>query len=143
MEISNKYINRLFEEWKQYGKIIIAVDFDDTISPWKLEGFSPEPVIAAIREAQITGAYVMIHTSCSSDRFGEITEFCSSKRIEVNAINTNPIPIPFGNTTGSKPYANIYLDDRAGLTEALEILKAAMYRYRGWKLENEFLPDVG
>ncbi len=30
-----KYIKRLLEEWKTYGKIIIGVDLDDTTHPWK------------------------------------------------------------------------------------------------------------
>lgn len=143
MEISMKYVDRLFEEWKQHGKIIIALDYDDTISPWKLEGFSPDPVINAVREAQKTGAYVLIHTSCDPDRFEEIKEYCNSVGIKIDAINSNPISIPFGNATASKPYANIYLDDRAGLTEAREILVNAMYKYRGWLKQNENLDDVG
>jgi len=30
------YVNRLLEEWKQHGRVIISVDYDDTLSPWKL-----------------------------------------------------------------------------------------------------------
>ena len=30
---SVRYLNRLINEWKLHGKIIIACDFDDTISP--------------------------------------------------------------------------------------------------------------
>jgi len=30
-----KHVERLALEWARHGKIIIAVDFDDTISPWK------------------------------------------------------------------------------------------------------------
>ena len=30
------YLERLEEEWKMHGKIIVAVDYDDTISPWKM-----------------------------------------------------------------------------------------------------------
>lgn len=29
--MGNKYYDRLYQEWLQYGKIIVAVDFDDTI----------------------------------------------------------------------------------------------------------------
>lgn len=143
MEIAYKYVNRLFEEWKSHGKIIIALDYDDTISPWKLEGFSPDPVISVVKEAQNTGAYVIIHTSCNNDRFDEIKEYCNSVGIRVDAINSNPISLPYGGANASKPYANIYLDDRAGLTEAREILVNAMYKYRGWLKGNEQLDDVG
>jgi len=30
------YVDRLLEEWKLHGKIIISVDYDDTLSHWKL-----------------------------------------------------------------------------------------------------------
>jgi len=38
----NKTKDRLFTEWVNHGKIIIAVDFDDTVSSWKL--FSQEEI---------------------------------------------------------------------------------------------------
>lgn len=57
-----KYIDRLFQEWKQHRKIIIAVDYDDTISPWKLEteeSIQRSGIFQLLKDAQYTGAYII------------------------------------------------------------------------------------
>ncbi len=126
---SIKYLDRLVKEWEMHGKIIIAVDYDDTISPWKLEDFDPKQTLEVLRVAKQTGAYVVIFTACSPDRFSEIREYCSSVGLEIDAINENPIQLPYGNS--KKIYANIFIDDRAGLNESLNILELATYTIRG------------
>ena len=135
-----KYIDRLLREWKQYGKIIIACDYDDTISPWGLEDNDCEKVIEMLKIAKETGAYLVIFTACTKDRYKEIKEFCYEKGLKIDTINQNPIELPYGND--KKIYANIFLDDRAGLKESLNILEAAMYKYRGWKTSQIKLDDV-
>lgn len=129
---TNKYKERLFKEWLQHGKIIIAVDFDSTISPYhtidNIEDI--EKVIETIKNAKYTGAYITIFTACNPDRFDDIEKYCKEKGIELDSINQNPIDLPYGNH--SKIYANVFLDDRAGLNEALETLNDAMYMYRGY-----------
>ena len=129
------YLERLEQEWKQHGKIIIACDYDDTISPWKMKGFDPKRVIEVLKVAKQTGAYIVIFTSCNEERYQEIEEYCNSQGLEIDAINKTPINLPYGNN--SKIYANIFIDDRAGLNEALNILEFAMYRVRGGQ-RNEF-----
>ena len=126
-----KYVDRLESEWEEHGKIIIGLDFDDTISPWKIEDFDYDSVIRTIKMAKETGAYVVIFTASKVERYPEIIEFCKSKDIEIDGINETPIELVYGNL--GKMFANIYIDDRAGLHEALEILTLAMYRIRGKK----------
>jgi thiol-disulfide isomerase/thioredoxin len=128
---SNPYLDRLVKEWTEHGKIIIAVDFDDTISPWKMTDFDFSKVIDILIKAKQTGAYIVIFTACSSERFNEIRNYCSSKGLEIDSINENPIPLPYGQHR--KIYANIFIDDRAGLNESLNILEFAMYKIRGSK----------
>ncbi len=129
----DKYVDRLYQEWKQHGKIICAVDFDDTISPWKykskedLEQF--QKIIDLLVIAKQTGAYIVIFTACAPDRHEEIQAYCEKIKLPIDGINVNPIALPYGNN--GKIYANIFLDDRAGLKDALETLEAAMYRVRG------------
>ena len=132
LDKSLKYKERLFNEWMQHGKIVIAVDFDDTVSPWKLnsvEDIEKSGIFELLRNAKYTGAYLVAFTACKEDRFDEIRGFFRSKGLELDSINQNPIELPYGNH--SKIYANIFLDDRAGLNEAMEILNDAMYMYRG------------
>lgn len=119
------YAVRLLEEWEEHGKIIIGVDYDDTISPYTFR----EPkdierlnwVIQAVINAQKKGAYVVIFTASNPEKFEKILSYCSEKGIHVDSINKNPIPLPYGNH--GKIYANIFLDDRAGLVEATAILE--------------------
>jgi|LauGreDrversion4_2_1035121.scaffolds.fasta_scaffold231870_1 thiol-disulfide isomerase/thioredoxin len=126
---SRPYLERLEAEWNQHGKIIIAVDYDDTISPWKLQGFDPKRTIEVLKVAKQTGAYLVVFTACKADRYPEIIRYCESIGLEIDTINKAPIDLPYGND--SKIYANIFIDDRAGLNEALQILEFAAYRIRG------------
>lgn len=133
---SNPYLERLEEEWKQYGKIIIACDYDDTISPWKMTNTNFTRVFEILKMAKQTGAYVVIFTACKEERYSEITKYCLDNGLEIDGINTTPIDLPYGNN--KKIYANIFIDDRAGLNESLNILEMAMYRIRGSKNNGSF-----
>lgn len=139
-----KYITRLFEEWKQHGKIVIAVDFDDTISPWKFNSEEDlryqSEVIKLLHDAHYTGAYIVIFTACNVDRYEEIKQYCAKVGLSIDAINQTPIDIPYGQN--GKIYANIFIDDRAGLLESLEILEAALYQYRGYLQGNKNVFDA-
>lgn len=127
----NKYTERLTKEWLQYGKIVIGVDFDSTIYPWPTIENSEdrEKVIKTLQVAHETGAYIVINTCSHPDRHSEIQEWCEKIRLPIDGINASPIELPYGNH--GKIYANIYLDDRAGLMEALKTLEDAMYIVRG------------
>ncbi len=137
MNLEDKYLQRLYQEWTQYGKVIIGVDFDDTISPWKFKDpMSLEKIdktIQILRVAHETGAYIVIFTACSADRYEEIQAYCEKVKLPIDTINKTPFDIPEGYGRGGKIYANVFLDDRAGLDQALDMLETAMYMVRGNK----------
>jgi hypothetical protein len=125
----NKYVLRLVDEWMMHGKIIIAVDYDDTISSWRLQTQAQcDETIEKIKLAREVGAYIVVFTACKEERHPEIMQFCEEKGLLIDTINNNPIDLPYGNQ--NKIYANIFVDDRAGLEEALEILEFAAYSVR-------------
>lgn len=125
-----KYIDRLTKEWRQHKNIIIAVDFDDTISPWGLNTTQEcNFVVEKLKTYQQQGAYIVIFTACNPDRFEDISNFCNQNDLIITGINKNPIDLPYGNN--GKIYANIFLDDRAGLLQSLEILDGALANLRG------------
>lgn len=130
------YLERLEEEWRLHGKIIIACDYDDTISPWKMQNQDFRRVFEVLKFAKQTGAYVVIFTACKPERYAEITDYCLHNGLEIDGINKTPIDLPYGND--KKIYANVFIDDRAGLNEALNILEMAMYRIRGSRNVNNF-----
>ena len=127
----NKYKERLYKEWKQHGKIIIAVDYDSTISPWPTIDNQEDikKVIELLQIAYNTGAYIVINTCSKPDRYESIQKHCDELKIPIDSININPVELPYG--LNGKIYANIYLDDRAGLNEALDQLESVMYMIRG------------
>lgn len=129
IDTNNKYVVRLYNEWVFHRQIIIACDFDDTISPWRFSKEELQNTIDTIKRAQFIGAYLIIHTACHPDRFDYIKEYCKSIGLRVDSINSNPVDLPYGKH--GKVYANIFLDDRAGLDEAVSILNLAMSMYRG------------
>lgn len=140
MEIK-KYISRLLEEWKQHGKLIIAVDYDDTLRDWKMaDHVTYTRVMNLLKACKQTGAYVVVFTSCNEDRYSEISVYCANMGLQIDGINQNPIVLPYG--TKNKIYANIFLDDRAGLNEALTILEETLYQYRGYLQTQRNIPDV-
>lgn len=127
----DKYTERLVREWRQHGKIIIAVDYDSTISSWPSIENSEDikRVIDTLQVAHATGAHIVVFTACGEDRYLEIQKHCEEKQIPISGINVPPIPTAYGNK--NKLYANVFLDDRAGLREALNMLDEAMYIVRG------------
>lgn len=137
----NKYTKRLSEEWFKYGKIIIAVDYDSTVSPWHTIE-NKEDIRRCwklLRQCNEIGCHIIVHTSCNNDRYEEIRETFRSHGLSLAGINQNPFELPYGHE--SKPYFNILLDDRAGFAEAMDILENAMMSKIGHdKLKN--LADI-
>jgi len=135
IKFSNKYAERLYNEWITHGKIIIGTDFDSTISPYGvIENLQDiEDCKQLLRDCKLVGCYIVVHTACNVDRYENIKQYCAEQGIIVDTINETPIPeLPFGKN-GSKPYCNIFLDDRAGFIQALEILEEVMYKVRSYK----------
>lgn len=135
MEV-NKYVERLYNEWKEYGRIIIGLDFDDTIFPFRENFTDVESVINLVIEARKVGAIIIIYTGSNPDRYDFIKEYCKEKGLEIDGINMNVIT-PFGDNR--KIYANIYLDDRSGLLESLATLSTAMWKIKGDRHNKEEL----
>lgn len=138
---TKKQVDRLFKEWNEHGKIIIAVDFDDTISPWNTADEDDcKDVIERLKAAKYTGAHIVIWTACNKDRYDEIKRYCAGQGLLIDSINENPINLPYGNN--GKIYANVFIDDRAGINEALMVLEKAMYMIRGSR-EAEKIKSMG
>lgn len=112
---------RLRDELAKYGKLIIAVDFDDTVYDTHKNGWAYWGVIDTLKAWQKTGkAYIICWTASDTDRYHLIYEYFRNAGIELDNINANA---PWMEPKGPKIYANIYLDDRScGLQEGITIL---------------------
>lgn len=118
-------INRLVHEWQKYGMLIVAYDFDNTVFPYTHEDDRFDKVIELLIKAKKMGCHLVVFTSCNDDRIPEIKKYLNDNNIPFDSINETPDFIPF---KGRKIYYNIFLDDRASLKSAYNILNEACER---------------
>lgn len=103
---------RLEEEFKKYGKLIFCVDFDDTIFDFHKKGRTYDDVIRLLRRWE-PYSEVIIFTGNGEDKREMIENYLIEKNIRYKGINCNAsVGFP-----GRKIYANVYIDDRAGLAQ--------------------------
>lgn len=113
---------KLIKSYEDHKKIIVGVDFDNTLFP--LTG-SPESVYAnAIEIRELLKAIrdkieLCLYTVADSQSIQYKTALMCLWEIAPDYINKSPVK-PHGDC--GKPYFNILLDDKAGLNEAIEIL---------------------
>lgn len=107
----------LKEQYKRHGKIIVAFDFDDTISPFR--GQSCEMTRQLIRDLR-----PYAHLICFTARNPEELEMVKC------SLTKNDIPFDYINKEfdgseiiGKKIYFNQLLDDKAGLYESYCLLR--------------------
>lgn len=131
--------NRLMDEWKKYGKLIIAFDYDNTVFDYSNKNNQCSDVIELLQECKRHGFHMIVFTSCNADRIPEIESYLQAKNIPYDAINETPEYIPF---QGRKVYYNLLLDDRAGLSSAAKVLWRVLYTIRGYKATDN-IQDVG
>jgi hydroxymethylpyrimidine pyrophosphatase-like HAD family hydrolase len=118
---TSNIVKRLHKEYKKHPKLIIAVDFDDTVYDFHKRGALHERAINVVKQCAALGFYVVLWTASAPERFDFMRTYMKDNGIHVDAINENPIKLPFGNN--GKIYYNILLDDRAGLGQALDALE--------------------
>lgn len=112
---------KLLEVYKEHGKIIVGLDFDDTVFPLVDNEYIRERCDNVIEAVKLVSEYAVICLyTAASDQEIKYKQYILA-RLGITAHYTNDSPVKFGNSR--KPYFNILLDDKAGLNEALEILK--------------------
>ena len=138
--MSDPYLNqknaveRLLNEYKKHKRLVVAVDFDDTVFDYHGGGENHGKVLQLLRDCKKHNFYLVVWTASDPSRFHEMRVFLSDRGIHVDSINENPIPLPFGNH--KKIYYNILLDDRAGLKSAVDTLETLLFL-----IDNEPKPE--
>lgn len=117
-------ITRLVKEWKEHKKIIIALDFDNTVYDFHHEGHTYEDVFNLLRACKEYGCYIVLFAARGGDDFEFMINYLKEQKIEADGINENLPVVPFQTR---KIYYNILLDDRAGLRSAYHILEEALH----------------
>ncbi|MBI3235933.1 MAG: hypothetical protein HYZ42_18175 [Bacteroidetes bacterium] len=108
---------RLIDEYKKYGTLVVAYDFDDTVYDFHQKGRLYNDVILLLRQLKEYNCYLICWTGQESSEF--VSNYLTQNNIPFDAINENP---PFHHSTSRKIYANTYLDDRAGLKQVYDEL---------------------
>lgn len=112
-------LEKLKEVYGEHGKLIIGLDFDNTIFPLKHEYVEMcNKVKNLIKECQIYST-ICLYTIADNQSLSYKLEILKCWGIRVDYVNESPIKL--GNN--DKPYFNILLDDKAGLNETYNILK--------------------
>lgn len=120
----NKLTDRLRKEWEIHGGLIIAVDYDSTLIPyWEDEkGADFEGIRQLIRNCKAYGCTIIINTAAAESRIDTIKKELEEIHIHWDYFNESP-PYIKDIGKGSKVYANVYLDDRAGLHQVYTTLQ--------------------
>lgn len=103
---------RLSEEYKKYGSLVIAYDFDGTVHDFHKKGHTYPKVIELLHLLKEFNCYLICFTANTDKKY--LTEYLTENNIPFDAINENP---PFFKCDARKIYYNAYLDDRAGLRQ--------------------------
>lgn len=117
--VNKNVVDRLVYEWKTNKSLIIAYDYDDTVYDYHNKGRTYQNVIDLLRRCAKIGAYFIVSTCCDKAKEVSIREFLVKNEIPFDSVNENSPKTPF---EGRKIYANILLDDRAGLATAYKCL---------------------
>ena len=113
--------NRLIEEYKKYGSLIIAVDFDDTLYNFHNDPDAKFDMVAElVRKLKSINCEIIIWTGNQNTEF--VKQFLVDNNIPYDLINEDSEVakkwvIDKGYPTPRKLYANAYLDDRGGLAQ--------------------------
>lgn len=112
-------VEKLLNVYRTHGKIIVGLDFDDTIFP--LDD-SQEEICRRVRTLiELLKDHITICLYTVADNQAIKYKLALMKFWDISPDFINESPIKLGN--GDKPYFNILLDDKAGLPYTYELLR--------------------
>lgn len=108
---------RLKSEYKEHGKLIFCVDFDDTLYDYHGTGKSFAQLIDLLHRWE-DYSEVIILTGNGEEEYPKIKKYLEENHIKYKGINCqSSVPV-----TGRKVYGNVYIDDRGGLPFVYKML---------------------
>lgn len=118
---------RLKDDYKKHNRLIIAYDFDDTISNFaktkfpEAEGYANDRIIKLLKDYRNYAYFILYTARSGKEQINEALNYIAKYDIPINAVNENMPGIPFGSS--AKIYYNVFLDDKCGLGWAYKALK--------------------
>lgn len=123
---SNSSYNRLVEEYKKYGKLIFCVDYDDTLYDFHKKGRTYDDMFNLLKRWE-KYSEVIILTGNGEDKYDEISKYLVEHGLKFKGINCDSSV----KVLGRKAYANVYIDDRAGLIQVYNELLTLIEQIEG------------
>lgn len=121
-------VRKLVKNWIDHKKIIILLDFDNTILPYNdVERNLCNKVFESVLEAQKLGTHLILYTCRDGRDLDNAIDYCGKRGLYFDDVNPQT---PSFEGLSIKPLCNIMLDDRAGLMASLEVLNDAIKLYK-------------
>lgn len=115
--VEGKSFERLLTEYRKYGSLAIAFDFDNTVYDYHKSGQSYEQVIQLLKDLKSIGCKIICWTAQKDLEL--VISYLEEKGIEHDGINVEGIPLPWETR---KPFYSATLDDRCGLIQVFNDL---------------------
>jgi len=144
MEYStDPYVNRLVKEWLKHDCLLIGSDIDDTLIPyndWSKDICSQ--VVNLLLDCKTEGVILILNTAREESKLKESVSEIENLGLKVDAINKTPeyLNLPYGKS--GKIYANIFLDDRGGLTLAMDQLRRAFEKVKEIRIQQKLKSEL-
>ena len=113
----NSSFDRLLAEYRKYGGLYGAFDFDGTVHDYHKTGASHEQVRQLIRDLYSIGCKLDCWTAYPDHNY--VITFLKENNIPYEKINSDGITLSW---TSRKPFHSFLLDDRAGLQQVYQEL---------------------
>ena len=123
--------DRLRNEFKKYGNLIIAFDFDYTVHSYHDEDYTYDFIAELLREWR-PYSRLIVFTASPESRYPYIENYLNEHNIPFDKINDEVVS---ERHYTRKVYYNVFLDDRAGLGETAEILYELLEEIKNGELE--------
>src|SRR5687768_13600441 len=116
-------LDRLRREWREHDGLIVAVDFDSTLCPYKQYEIDvdSELIRQLVRELAQYGCTIIIWTAAEEERHPQVKQYLADHAISYDYFNEDA-PTSRLKYKTRKLYYNVLLDDRAGLYEVYTML---------------------
>jgi len=132
---------RLLEEYNRHKSLVIAVDMDNTLFDYHSKGYKFPALIKLLQDCNKIGFKIVIFSGSAKERHPFIREYCEKIGVKISGINQDVIDWHKDKSldwSSSKIYYNIFLDDRAGLASAYEVLRGLVDTIMSDKGLNDF-----
>jgi len=110
-------LTRLKEEYTKYDTLYIAFDFDNTVFDYHQVGDTFPKVEQLLRQAKNKGMTLILFTANEGEKLAHAIAYCTSKGFTPDYVNESPV------MPTRKPFYNLLLDDRSGLSESVRLLE--------------------